>query len=94
LGESDLLQIIKICRLLQGSFLQNGVSQGEEAAARPDFIGICSRCKSSASFQLGGDIVAQLAHVDTGKVKLANLFLERHPGEEIFDPPVGWLIGL
>ena len=56
LGKSNFLQIIEVVRLLQGAFMQDGVSQGEETAARSDLVGISSRGKSFACFQLGWDI--------------------------------------
>ena len=40
------------------------------------------------------DIFPQLVYVDTGKVQLADLLLERHPGEKIVDAAFDWLIGL
>ncbi len=94
LGKSNFLQIVEVVRLLQGAFMQDGVGQGEEATARSDLVGIGSRGKAFAGFQFGGDILPQLVHVDTGQVQLADLLLERHPGEKIVDAPFDWLIGL
>ena len=37
---------------------------------------------------------SQVRHIDARKVKLADLFLESHPAEKIFYPPVDRLIGI
>src|SRR5262249_62055093 len=42
LCSGDFLECIEIFNLLLEAFVQDGVSQGEETATRPDFVGIRS----------------------------------------------------
>ena len=52
LGERDLLQFVEVFRLLARAFLQNVIGQGEESAARADFLRVGSGREFPARLRL------------------------------------------
>lgn len=92
LGEGDFLKCVEVLKLLLSPFVQDRVRKGEEAAARADFIGVRSGCKSLTRSGLFRDSLPELIHVHARKIQLAHFFLQRHAAHQVVDSPLDRLL--
>src|ERR1051326_8745896 len=90
LGESDLLQLVKILRLLTGAFVQDFVGERKEAATRSDLVRVRAGCEPPAGFLFCRNVLSQFPDVNAGKVELTDLFLQRHPAQQIVHALRDW----
>ncbi len=79
LPHRQLLQFIKVRRLLDGTFEENRIRQREEAAGRPDARLALSQCELSTTLHLAPDIRAKLPLINAGHIDLPDLLRQRHP---------------
>ena len=78
LFDGELLQLIEEDRLAARIALRGVIGQGEEAAARPDIVGLGTHGEAAAAFLLRHRVSAELVYVHAGHVHLPHLFLQGH----------------
>ena len=89
------LEPVQKLGLLPRALVQDRVGQGEESASRPEVLAARSRPRTSARPRSSPAIVlAQPRLIDAGHVHLPDLFLERHPAQQVVDPLLDRLAGV